>query len=131
MLARLQLFAYTALRIVAGFLFTIHGLQKLLGWFGGRVVDLTSLLGAAAVIETIGGVLITVGFWTQPIAFVASGEMAIAYFRAHYPQAPWPILNDGEPAVLFCFIFLYVAFTGAGPLSLDALRGKGRRPRRS
>jgi len=130
MLPRLAPYLYTALRIVAGALFVFHGLQKLFGWFGGRPVDFTSLLGAAGFIETIGGALIAVGLFTQPIAFIASGEMAVAYFRAHLPRGPWPIENGGELAALYCFLFLYMAAMGSGRLSLDGILRSGRDSRR-
>ena len=130
MLGRLQSYAYAALRIVAGFLFALHGYQKVFGWFGGRAADLTSLLGAAGMIESVAGVLIAAGLWTRPVAFLASGEMAVAYFRAHLPRGPWPIQNGGELAALYAFLFLYVALSGAGPLSIDSLRGRTGRSRR-
>jgi putative oxidoreductase len=127
MLSRLRPYAYAALRIVAGFLFVFHGLQKLFGWFGGQQVPIASLFGAAGIIEAVAGTLIAVGLWTQPTAFLASGEMAVAYFMAHQPKGTWPIENQGELAALYCFIFLYIAASGAGPLSIDSLRGRGRR----
>jgi putative oxidoreductase len=123
-LARLEGVAYAALRIVAGFLFWVHGLQKLFGLFGGREVELASRLGAAGLIETIAGTLIMIGLWTVPAAFIASGEMAFAYFLAHLPRGPWPVQNAGEPAVLLCFIFLFIATRGAGRISVDALLGR-------
>jgi putative oxidoreductase len=117
-LARFEPFAYPALRIVAGFLFMFHGLQKF-GLLGDEAVPLASLRGLAAVIELIGGVLLTIGFLTVPTAFVASGEMAVAYFMAHQPRGGWPIQNGGELAALYCFLFLFIATRGAGRLSLD------------
>jgi putative oxidoreductase len=122
MLSSLQPHAFAVLRIVAGFLFTFHGLQKLFGWFGGRSVELASLPGLAAVLETVGGPLIALGLWTQPVAFLLSGEMAVAYFRAHQPRGLWPVQNGGELAALFSFLFLYFATTGAGRFSLDGIR---------
>lgn len=122
----LEAYAYAAMRIVTGFLFLFHGLQKLFGMFGGQVVELTSLRGAAGVIELAGGLLVMVGLFTAPVAFICSGEMAFAYFMAHYPQGFWPILNRGELAALYCFVFLYIAARGAGPLSLDRLLWKRR-----
>jgi putative oxidoreductase len=125
--ARFEPYAYAALRIVAGFLFTFHGLQKLFGLFGGQVVDYTSRFGLAGIIETIAGPLIMLGLFTAPAAFICSGEMAVAYFTAHQPRAPWPVQNMGEPAVLFCFVFLFIATRGAGIWSLDrGRRGGGR-----
>jgi putative oxidoreductase len=116
--------AYAALRIVAGFLFTLHGVQKTFGLLGGPEVEPMSRLGAAGFIELVGGVLITVGLFTSPAAFIASGEMAFAYFLAHLPRGPWPIQNGGELPVLFCFIFLYIATRGGGLASIDLLRRK-------
>ena len=124
MLSFLQPYAFAALRIVAGFLFTFHGLQKLFGWFGGRSVELASLPGLAGVLEIVGGPLIALGLWTQPVAFLLSGEMAVAYFRAHQPRGMWPVQNGGELAALFSFLFLYFATTGAGRFSLDGVKRK-------
>ena len=115
----------SVLRIVAGFLFLLHGTQKLFAIppsASGRTVELASRLGAAGVIETVGGLLILLGLFTRPAAFICSGEMAFAYFLAHAPRGPLPLGNGGEVPVLFCFIFLYLAAAGAGPWSLDALR---------
>jgi putative oxidoreductase len=113
---------YALLRVVAGLMFWQHGAQKLFGWLDGRQVqDLTSLMGLAGVLEFFGGVLIMVGLFTRPVAFILSGEMAFAYFMRHAPQNLWPIQNRGEAAVLFCFTFLFLAAHGAGPYSLDSL----------
>jgi putative oxidoreductase len=120
-LRRLEPHAYAAMRIVFGVLFVFHGLQKF-GLVGGRRVPLLSLTGAAAFIETIGGTLIALGVATSPVAFLASGEMAVAYFRAHVPRGTWPINNGGELAVLYCFAFLFFACRGSGLWSADALR---------
>ena len=114
--------AYAILRIVVGLLFLCHGLQKVFGLFGGTSVPLLSLLGVAGIAEIIGGALITLGFFTGNVAFILSGEMAVAYFMGHFPAGFWPIQNQGEPAVLFCFIFLYMATRGSGMWSLDAAR---------
>jgi putative oxidoreductase len=114
--------AYAALRFAAGMLFMLHGLQKIFGMFGGNQVALLSRLGAAGLIETIAGPLIALGLFTSPVAFLASGEMAFAYFLVHAPQGRWPIQNGGELAVLYCFLFLYIATRGGGRLSLDSLR---------
>jgi len=103
---------------VAGLLFAFHGLQKF-GLLGGDMVPLASLLGAAAVIETVGGLLIMIGLAASPVAFICSGEMAYAYFTAHQPRGTWPIQNGGELAALYSFIFLYIATRGAGVLSVD------------
>jgi putative oxidoreductase len=118
-------YAYAILRIVVGLLFLCHALQKLLGMFGGmsgEAVPIGSLLGIAGLIELVTGILITLGLFTGFAAFIASGEMAVAYFIGHFPQGFWPIANGGEPAVLGCFIFLYMATQGSGIWSLDAAR---------
>ena len=113
---------YSIFRIVCAFVYLVHGLQKMFGMFEGKVVPLGSLFGAAGVIELVAGVLILIGLFTKPAAFIASGEMAAAYFIAHFPRSPWPVLNAGEPAVLLCFGFLYIAVRGGGRWSMDALR---------
>jgi len=115
------------LRIVAAFLFTQVGTAKLLAFPaaimpGGGKPPLASLLGMAGVLETFGGLLLLVGLFTRPVAFVLSGEMAVAYFKGHAPHGFWPVLNQGAPAVFFCFFFLYLSATGPGPWSVDALR---------
>jgi putative oxidoreductase len=117
--AAFEPYLLSALRIVAGFLFIAHGVQKLFGWLGGNRVDLASQSGAAGVLETIGGALIILGLFTRPVAFILSGEMAFAYFIAHARQGFWPVLNRGELAVIYCFLFLYLAAAGPGPISLD------------
>ena len=113
--------AYAVMRAVAGFLFLFHGLQKLFGMYGGTAVSLVSLRGVAGVIELVGGLLVMVGLFTSPVAFICSGEMAVAYFMSHQPRGLWPIENRGELAALYCFVFLFIAARGAGPLSLDRL----------
>jgi putative oxidoreductase len=123
--ARWAPYLQSVLRIVVAFLYLAHGTQKLLGFPAAEPrpgVPLVSLLGAASVIEIVGGTLLLLGLFTRPVAFVASGELAVAYFKAHAPRGFWPLLNGGEVAVLFCFIWLYLAAAGAGPWSLDALR---------
>ena len=117
-LRRFEPYAYALLRIVAGLLFAFHGLQKF-GLLGGDMVPLASLRGAAAVIETVGGLLIMIGLAASPVAFLCSGEMAYAYFTAHQPRGTWPIQNGGELAALYSFIFLYISTRGAGVLSVD------------
>jgi len=112
--------------MVFGLLFLMHGLQKLAGLFGGMsgdgtAVPLNSLFGVAGVIECAAGTLILLGWFTRPAAFIASGMMAYAYFTVHLPMGPWPIVNRGEPAVMNCFAFLYMAARGSGPISLDTL----------
>lgn len=113
-------------RIMAGFTFWLHGLQKFgfFGGLGGFKPPLVSMLGAAGVIETIGGALIILGLFTQPVAFFLSGEMAVGYFRTHAPRGLWPISNGGELAVFYCFFFLWLFSAGAGPWSLDRLLGR-------
>jgi putative oxidoreductase len=113
------------MRIAIGLLFIEHGGQKLLGYPpGGQTVELVSLLGLAGVLELGGGALVLLGFLTRPAAFILSGQMAVAYFMAHAPGGLWPAQNHGELAVVYCFVFLYLAAAGGGPLSLDALRKK-------
>jgi putative oxidoreductase len=112
---------HSILRFVAGILFACHGAQKLFGALGGTVQPAGSLPWLAGVIELVAGVLIAIGFFTSFAAFIASGEMAFAYFMVHAPKAPWPILNGGELAVLYCFLFLYMAARGSGPWSLDRM----------
>ncbi|HEV2747100.1 MAG TPA: DoxX family protein [Allosphingosinicella sp.] len=124
---RLQLWAprmLAVLRIVAGLIFLEHGTQKLLGWPPGDYagIPLDSMPAYAGVIELVAGLLITIGLFTRPAAFVASGTMAVAYWMAHAPQNPFPLNNGGDAAILYCFVFLYLVFAGAGPWSVDALR---------
>jgi putative oxidoreductase len=114
--------AYVLLRIVAGILFACHGAQKLFGALGGTVMTSNPMMLAAGIIEFGGGLLIAIGLLTSWVAFIASGEMAVAYFMAHARGGFWPIVNKGEPAVLYCFLFLYIAARGAGPYSVDAAR---------
>ena len=103
---------YALLRIVAGLLFACHGAQKLLGVLGGNRVPLMSQFGLAGAIELVGGLMIAAGVFASVFAFIASGEMAAAYFQVHAPKGYFPIENGGELAVLYCFLFLYVAATG-------------------
>jgi putative oxidoreductase len=121
--------ALALLRIVSAFLFIQHGTAKLFAFpapMGPGTVELGSLLGMAAVIEIVGGALVLVGLFTRPAAFVLSGEMAVAYFMAHAPRGHFlsPFLNQGESAVLFCFIFLFIAVAGPGAWSVDSARSK-------
>lgn len=111
---------YALFRIVFGLIFFMFGMQKLAGWFGGQQMPIMGMLGAAGAIETVCGLFIMTGFLVRPAAFLASGEMAAAYFIAHFPQHPLPILNMGERAAMFCFAFLYMASRGAGIWSVDA-----------
>ena len=130
---------YALFRIVFGYVFMLFGLQKLFGWFGGMPVTLMSEQGAAGVIETFGGLLVMLGLFTRVAAFIASGEMAVAYFKVHVmvvgqpPTGPGlpeglliPQMNRGVDAMLFCFAFLYIATRGAGIWSLDQLLGKSK-----
>jgi putative oxidoreductase len=122
----------SVLRIVAALVFMQHGSQKLFGFppSGAPVVAplaLMSQTGLAGVLEFFGGMLLLVGLFTRPVAFIVAGEMAVAYFRVHAPRAFLPILNRGELAVILCFVFLYLAFAGGGSLSVDALIRKRRR----
>ena len=121
----------SVLRIVAAFLFIAHGTQKLFLIPAGRMttaVPLWSQAGAAGVIETVGGALLLLGLFTRPVAFVLCGEMAFAYFISHASRAFWPIANGGELAVLYCFLFLFLAAAGGGPWSLDAMRRRSGAP---
>lgn len=119
---------YAILRIVAGIMFAMHGSQKLFGWPGdGNTVELASMMGVAGIIELVGGILIAIGFLTSWAAFIASGEMAVAFFMAHFPQDWNPLVNQGETAVLYCFLFLYMAARGSGIWSVDAAMNRGAR----
>jgi len=118
---------YALMRLVVGLLFACHGAQKLFGVLGGQSMVGNPKMLAAGVIELVGGGLVALGLWAAWAAFVASGEMAVAYFTAHAHGGFWPIINHGELAVLYCFVFLYIASRGSGSPSLDALRGKKRR----
>ena len=114
---------HAALRIMAGLLFLEHGTSKLLHWpvpMGNG--PLPPLMLAAGVIELVGGLMVTVGFYTRYAAFILAGEMAAAYFIAHMPNSIYPLANKGEAAILFCFIFLFLAAAGAGPYSVDDTR---------
>jgi putative oxidoreductase len=122
-LERFQPQLLAILRIVAGLLFLEHGLSKFFGFpVPFPVHPLPTLLLAAGVIELVAGLLITVGLLTRLAAFIASGEMAVAYWMQHFPKSPWPIANMGEGAILFCFIFLYICAAGPGAWSVDHMR---------
>ena len=111
---------HNALRIVAGFLFTLHGAQKLFGVLGGNQVEsLMGQRGIAGILEFFGGLLIMVGLFTRPVAFLVAGQMAVAYFIAHAPNGFWPIMNRGELAAFFCFTWLFFCAHGAGKYSID------------
>jgi putative oxidoreductase len=126
--SRLTPYLLSVLRLAAAFVYVAHGTQKMFGVpghpFHAPVFALT-MLGAAGVIETIGGTLMLLGLFTRPVAFLLSGEMAVAYFMMHAPQGFYPLVNGGEAAILYCFVFLLLAAAGPGPLSIDALaRGR-------
>lgn len=117
------------LRVVAGLLFAQHGMQKILGWLGGMgdsggTAEVGTQMWVAGLLELFGGGLLMLGLFTRAVAFVLSGMMAVAYFQAHAPNGFWPILNRGELAALYCFVFLYLSSRGGGRWSLDALRGR-------
>jgi putative oxidoreductase len=116
----------SVLRIVAAILFIQAGTVKLFGWPmgmpGGATAPLMSQVGIGGLLETVGGFLLLIGLFTRPVAFVLSGEMAVAYFQFHQPNGFWPVVNQGQQAVLFCFIWLYLAAAGPGPWSVDAVR---------
>jgi putative oxidoreductase len=125
---------HSLLRLVAGLILFCPGAMKLFGWFGGMPAPLAGhplppLLMSAGIIECTAGPLLMLGLFTRPVAFIASGEMAFAYFIGHFPRGFWPVQNHGEPAVLLCFIFLFLAATGGGPISLDHALARARQPR--
>lgn len=117
------------LRIVAALLFIEHGTQKLFGFPASdreAIGFAMTLPGIAGILETFGGILLLLGLFTRPVAFILSGEMAVAYWMAHAPQSTFPVLNGGDAAILFCFVFLYLVFAGPGALSLDDRIGRRR-----
>src|SRR5437773_10858171 len=119
----------SVLRIVAAFLFMQFGTAKLFAFPaaimpGGGTAPIASLAGIAGIIETFGGLFLLLGLFTRPVAFIVAGEMAIAYFLGHAPHGFWPVLNQGHPAIMFCFVWLYISAAGPGPWSLDAKRGR-------
>ncbi len=119
----------SALRIVAAIMFMLIGMMKLfafpVGIFpNGGTVQLISEIGLAGILETFGGALLVLGLFTRPVAFLLAGEMAVAYFQGHASNGIWPMLNGGQPAVLYCFIWLYLSAAGGGSWSLDVLRGR-------
>ncbi len=126
--------SFFLLRVVAGFLYFQAGSMILLGWFGGMpgkpsaAPSLLSEMGFGGLLEFAGGLAIMLGLFTRPVAFILSGEMAVAYWQFHAPNGIWPIQNQGVPAVLFCFIFLLLAAHGGGAWSLDAWLRRGRNP---
>lgn len=118
----------SVLRIITGLLFIEHGLMKFFNFPPSEMfangVELMSIYGLAGILELVGGALIILGLFTRPVAFILSGEMAFAYFMGHAASSFYPVINEGESAILFCFVFLYLACAGAGPWSADAARGK-------
>jgi len=115
-------YALSVVRIIVGLLFLEHGTSKYLGFPAvPRTPEVMSMSGFGGLLELIGGALIVLGLFTRPVAFLLSGEMAVAYFYAHFPRNFFPLINGGDAAILYCFVFLYLVFAGAGPLSLDAL----------
>ena len=120
-------YVLSILRIIAAFLFVQYGTTKLLAFPaaimpGGGTASLTSLAGVAGALELVGGALLFVGLFSRPAAFLLSGQMAVAYFYGHARGGFWPVLNGGSPAVIFCFLWLYISVAGPGPWSIDALR---------
>lgn len=123
--SRWQPEALAILRIVTGLTFMAHGVIKLFGFPEGAMPgqqEIASLMGVAGILETVGGVLIILGLFTRPTAFILSGMMAVAYFMAHFPQSFYPAVNGGDAAILFCFVFLYLVTSGPGAWSLDGAR---------
>lgn len=116
------------LRIVTALLYLEHGTQKLFNFpasgHAGGTLNLLSLIGAASIIELVAGVLLVLGLFSRPAAFIAAGEMAVAYWMVHSRGGVFPINNNGDTAIMFCFAFLYIVFAGAGPWSVDAMRGR-------
>jgi putative oxidoreductase len=113
----------SVLRIMSGLIFMAHGTMKLLNFPpAAQPVNLATMAGAAGFFELIGGALLVLGLFTRPVAFVLSGVMAVAYFLVHAPRGFFPVLNGGDAAILYCFVFLYIFFAGAGPWSIDAMR---------
>lgn len=125
-MSRFEEITLTLLRVVSGLMFAQHGAQKLLGAFGGMggsgaTADPLTQMWIAGVVELVGGILIALGLLTRVVAFLAAGQMAVAYFTAHAGNGFWPIVNQGELAALYCFVFLYFSSRGAGRYSLDAI----------
>jgi putative oxidoreductase len=130
MLSKLEPYFLSLLRIVAALLFLEHGTQKLFGFPAGQPYvgfPKFSMLGIAGMLEVVGGILLLLGLFTRLTSFIVCGEMAIAYFRAHWPRDFFPIRNQGEITVMLCFVFLYLIFAGPGPISLDQ---RGSKPKK-
>ena len=132
-MSRYEHAALALLRVMSGLFLMQHGVQKLFGWLlppdrPGGPVELVSQRGLAGILEVFGGALFVAGLFTRPIAFILSGMLAVAYFQQHAPDGFWPILNRGELAALFCFVFFYFSARGGGPYSLDGVleRRRGR-----
>ncbi|MCW0981562.1 DoxX family protein [Agrobacterium sp. BT-220-3] len=122
-LSRYRPYALAALRIIVALLFIEHGTQKLFGFPASQMQgSLPTMLLVAALLELVGGILVLIGLFTRPVAFILSGQMAVAYFMAHAPSSFFPALNGGDAAILFCFVFLYLVFAGPGALSVDERR---------
>lgn len=122
-------YLHSVLRIAAATMFILAGTVKLFAFPvgmppNGGTASLLSQIGIGGILETVGGILILLGLFTRPAAFILSGEMAVAYFQFHFPQNVWPVVNGGVSAVLYCFVWLYFSATGAGPWSLDEKRKK-------
>jgi len=117
----------SVLRIMSGLLFLQHGTTKYLSFPVTKMSGASpmTMSGAAGLIELVGGVLLVIGLFTRPVAFILSGTMAVAYFYAHHPRGFFPIINAGELAVLYCFVFLYIAAAGGGAWSIDRMRSRG------
>jgi putative oxidoreductase len=118
---------FALLRIVAALVFMNFGTMKLFAFPVGMppnnaAASLMSQMGVAGVLEVFGGLLILIGLFTRPVAFILSGEMAVAYFQGHFPKSFWPVVNMGAPAILYCFYYLYLSAAGAGVWSVDAAR---------
>lgn len=120
--------ALALLRLVAGLLFISFGTMKVFGFPPGPQgmppLSLLTQIGVGALLEVVGGLCIVLGLFTRPVAFVLSGEMAVAYWQFHAPSSPWPTVNMGTPAILYCFLFLYLAFSGPGAWSVDRRLGR-------
>lgn len=117
------------LRIVAALIFIQTGTMKLFAFPvgmppNGATAPFMSQVGLGGILEVFGGALLLIGLFTRPVAFLLAGEMAVAYFQFHFPQSFWPVINQGSPAALYCFVWLYFSAAGPGPWSLDAMRGK-------
>jgi putative oxidoreductase len=135
-LERFRPYALSLMRIIFAFTFALHGLSLEFGLFGGMdghgaVASPFTLIWFAGILEFWGGLLFGLGLFTRAVAFLLCGQMAVAYFTSHAPQGFWPILNGGELSVLYCFVFLYFCFAGAGPVSLDAVLNAAARRRTS